>query len=99
MSYEDFLSETKNQYLTREVIGQEVGRRISFSDKEIADYYEAHKQDFMREEKVFLSEILISTQGKSPAAIAAAENKAKEIAALAAKGQRFQDLARDNSDG
>ncbi len=30
MSYEDFLSETKNQYLTREVIGQEVGRRINF---------------------------------------------------------------------
>ena len=26
MSYEDFLAETKNQYLTREVIGQEVAR-------------------------------------------------------------------------
>jgi peptidyl-prolyl cis-trans isomerase SurA len=99
MSYEDFLSETKNQYLTREVIGQEVGRRISFSDKEIADYYEAHKQDFMREEKVFLSEILISTEGKDPGAVVAAENKAKQIAEEAKRGQRFADLARDNSDG
>jgi peptidyl-prolyl cis-trans isomerase SurA len=98
MSYEDFLAQTKNNFLTREVIGQEVGRRIAFTDKEIADYYEAHKQDFMRDEKVFLSEILISTQGKDPAAVAAAEKKAKRLADEASKGQRFADLARDNSD-
>ncbi len=98
-SYEDFQSETKNQFLTREVIGHEVGRHISISDKEIEDYYNAHKQDFVRDEKVFLSEILISTQGKDPAAVTAAEKKAKQIAAEASRGQRFSDLARDNSDG
>jgi len=90
MSYEDFLSETKNQYLTREVIGQEVGRKINFADKEIADYYAAHKSDFMREEKVFLSEILISTQGKDPGAVVAAENKAKQMAAEAARASVLQ---------
>ncbi len=98
MSFEDFQQQTKNQFLTREVIGQEVGRRINISDKEILDYYNAHQQDFVREEKVFLSEILISTQGKSPQAVVAAEKKAKQVAADAAKGQRFADLARDNSD-
>ncbi len=98
MSYEDFQSETKNQFLTREVIGHEVGRRINITDKEIADYYNAHKQDFVRDEKVYLSEILISTQGKDPAAVTAAEKKAKQIAADAGKGQRFTDLVRDNSD-
>jgi len=99
MSYEDFLSETKNQYLTREVIGQEVGKRIAFTDKEIRDFYDAHKNEFMREEKVFLSEILISTHGNDPGAVVAAENKAKQMAAEAARGQRFAELARDNSDG
>jgi peptidyl-prolyl cis-trans isomerase SurA len=98
MSYEDFLSETKNQLLTREVIGQEVGRHISVTDKEVQDYYKAHQSDFIREEKVFLSEILISTQGKDPAGVAAAEKKAKQVAAEASRGQRFTDLARDNSD-
>lgn len=98
MSYEDFQSETKNQFLTREVIGQEVGRRINISDKEVQDYYAAHKQDFVRDEKVFLSEILVSTQGKSAAASAAAEKKAKQVANDASHGQRFADLARDNSD-
>jgi peptidyl-prolyl cis-trans isomerase SurA len=98
MSYEDFLAEQKNQFLTREVIGQEVARHISITNKEIQDYYEKHKTDFVRDEKVFLSEILISVQGKDPNGVAAAEKKAKQVAADAAKGQRFSDLARDNSD-
>ena len=98
MSYEDFQSETKTQFMTREVIGAEVGRHISISDKEIEDYYNAHKQDFVKDEKVFLSEILISTEGKNPTAVVAAEKKAQQVAADAGKGQRFTDLARDNSD-
>jgi peptidyl-prolyl cis-trans isomerase SurA len=98
MSYEDFLSETKSHFLTREVIGQEVGRHVNFTDKEIEDYYNAHKQDFVRDEKVYLSEILISTEGKDAAGVAAAEKKAKQIADQASKGERFSDLARDNSD-
>ena len=98
MTYEDFLAEYKKQTLTREVIGQEVGRHIAITDKEIQDFYDAHKSDFVREEKVYLSEILISTDGKDAAGMAAAEKKAKQIAADASKGQRFADLARDNSD-
>jgi peptidyl-prolyl cis-trans isomerase SurA len=98
MTYEDFLAQTKNQFLTREVIGTEVGRHINITDKEVQDYYEAHKQDFVKEEKVYLSEILISTENKDAAGIAAAEKKAKQIAEEASKGQRFADLARDNSD-
>jgi parvulin-like peptidyl-prolyl isomerase len=98
MSYEDFLSQAKDSMLTREVIGQEVGRHINITDKEIQDYYDAHKSEFIREEKVFMSEILISTQGKDAAAIAAAQKKAQQISSDAAKGERFTDLARDNSD-
>lgn len=98
MSYEDFLNQAKNSMLTREVVGEEVGRHINISDKEIQAYYDAHKSDFIRDEKVFLSEILISTEGKDAAGVAAAEKKAKEIQTEAARGERFSDLARDNSD-
>lgn len=98
MSFEDFQQETKNQMLTRNVIGQEVGRHINISPQEVQAYYNAHKQEFVREEKVYLSEILISTQGKDEKGIAAAEKKANLIASEAAKGERFSDLARDNSD-
>ena len=98
MSYEDFLAEAKNNFLTRQVINEEVGRKIAVTDKEVQDYYDAHKSDFMREEKVYISEILVSTEGKDKAGIAAAEKKATEVAAQANRGQRFTDLARDNSD-
>jgi parvulin-like peptidyl-prolyl isomerase len=98
MSFEDFLSEAKNQALTREVISQEVGRHIAVTDKEVQAYYDAHKADFVREEKVFLSEILVSTQGKDAAGLAAAKKKADSVATEAKRGQRFSDLARDNSD-
>jgi parvulin-like peptidyl-prolyl isomerase len=96
--FEDFQSETKDNYLTREVIGQEVGRHINITDKDIEDYYKAHEKDFIREEKVFLSEILISTEGKDAAGAAAAEKKATQISEQASRGERFTDLARDNSD-
>jgi len=98
MSFEDFQAEAKNQAMTREVIGQEVGRHINVTDKEVQEYYDAHKADFVREEKVFLSEILISTQNKDDAGMAAAKKKADAIAAQAKKGERFADLARNNSD-
>jgi peptidyl-prolyl cis-trans isomerase SurA len=98
LPFEDYLSETKNQFMTREVVGQEVGRHISISEKELRDYYESHKSDFVKEEKVYLSEILVSTEGKDAAGVAAAEKKAKQLSAAAARGERFSDLARDNSD-
>lgn len=98
MSYEDFLNETKNQFLTRQVVGEEVGRHINVSDKEVETYYNTHKSDFIRDEKVYLSEILISTEGKDAAAAAAAQKKAQQLSEDAAKGERFSDLARDNSD-
>ncbi len=98
MPFEDFKSETKNGMLTQRVIGQEVSSKIHVSREELQKYYEEHKKDFVREERVFLREILVSTEGKDPAATAAAEKKAKDLAARAKKGEKFPELARDNSD-
>ena len=98
MSYEDFQAEAKNSALTREVISSEVGRHIHITDKEIEDYYNAHQKDFIRDEKVYLSEILISTQGKDAAGIAAPRKKPISFTTTPTKAQRFPDLARDNSD-
>jgi peptidyl-prolyl cis-trans isomerase SurA len=98
MSWEDFQSEAKNNIMTRRVISEEVSRNVSVSATEVQAYYEAHKKDFIRQEKVYLQEILVSTEGKDASGIAAAEKKAKDLSARAAKGERFADLARDNSD-
>ncbi len=98
MSFEDYKNDLKNNMLTERVIRDEVGRRVNVKREEQQKYYEEHKAEFMREERVFLREILISTEGKDAAATAVAEKKAKDISARAAKGEKFADLARDNSD-
>ena len=99
MSYEDFKLQMKNQMLTQRVIGQEVMRNIVVPEAEMQKYYDEHKSEFMRKEsQVFLSQIVISIEGKSPDQIAVAEKKAKDLAARAQKGEKFNELARDNSD-
>ena len=98
MTFEDFKQQMRDQILTQRVIGEEVGRRISVPESEQHKYYDEHKTEFVREEQVFLSQILISTEGKTPEQVAAAEKKAKDLVARAKKGDKFSDLARDNSD-
>ena len=89
----------KNQMLTQRVIGQEVMRNVIVPEAEMQKYYEEHKADFMRKDsQVFLSQIVISTEGKTPEQVAVAEKKAKDLVARAKKGEKFSDLARDNSD-
>lgn len=98
MSFEDFKQQMRDQLLTQKVIGEEVGRRITVPETEMQKYYDEHKTEFVREEQVFLSQILISTEGKTAEQAAAAEKKAKDLVARAKKGEKFSDLARDNSD-
>lgn len=98
MPFEDFKAEARNSMLTQRVIRQEVGEKIRIPKAEIQRYYEEHKGDFVREERVFLREILVSTEGKDAAGVAAAEKKAKDLVARARKGEKFFELARDNSD-
>jgi parvulin-like peptidyl-prolyl isomerase len=80
------------------VIRQEVGERVNIKHDEVEKYYNEHKSEFVREERLFLREIFISTDGKDPAGTAAAEKKAKDLVARARKGERFPEMARDNSE-
>lgn len=98
MSFEDYKDKVKRQILAQRVIGQEVGYRINIPETDQRAYYDAHKPDFMRKEQVFLSQIVISTEGKTPDQAAAAERKAKDIVARARKGEKFGELARQFSD-
>jgi len=94
-TYEDWRNEVKNSMTTQRVVRQEVGGKINIGKDEIAKYYEEHKAEFVRQEQVFLREIFLKSEGKDAAAI---EKKARDVAARGKKGERFTDLARDNSD-
>ncbi len=96
--FEDFRNDMKNQMLRERVIRQEVGEHISIKHEELEKYYNEHKADFVREERIFLREILVSTEGKDEAGVAAAKKKADDLVTRARRGERFPELARDNSD-
>src|SRR6266849_10327170 len=98
MSYEDLKQQMKNRNLQQRVMRQEVGGRITLSKAELQKYYDEHKSEFVRQEEIFLREILISSVGKTPEQVAAAEKRAKDILARAKKGEKFPELARDTSD-
>jgi peptidyl-prolyl cis-trans isomerase SurA len=98
MPFEDFKSDMKNDMLRQRVIRQEVGERVNIKHDEVEKYYNEHKSEFVREERLFLREIFISADGKDAAGTDAAEKKAKDLVVRARKGERFPEMARDNSE-
>lgn len=96
--FEDYKAELKNNLLREKVVREEISRKIIFKKEELEKYYNEHKDEFMRQERVFLREIFISTDGKDAAGVAAAEKKAKDLTTRARKGERFAEMAQANSD-
>jgi peptidyl-prolyl cis-trans isomerase SurA len=96
MSYEDYKNDRKNDLLTNRVIRQEVASKITIKREEAQQYYDGHKDEFQREERVYLREILVATP--PGADTAQAQKKAKDLADRGKKGEKFDDLARNNSD-
>lgn len=97
VSYEDVRQNKADLLMTQRVIVQEVSSKINVSQAEIQKYYDDHKPEFMRQEMVFLREILIAPADASPTAWLSAEAKAKEIASRAQNKERFSQLAREYS--
>jgi peptidyl-prolyl cis-trans isomerase SurA len=96
--FEDYKAELKNNLLREKVVREEISRKILFKKEELQAYYDVHKDEFMRQERVFLREIFISSEGKDAAGVAAAEKKARDLVTRARKGERFADMAQANSD-
>lgn len=112
VSFEDFKNNMRNGIITQQVIGQEVGRKMSITPTEVAQYYEAHKSELAQPEQVELAEILVSTakpaeagsktepeQETDPEKLAAAEAKAKRIFESIKAGAKFDEVAKKESDG
>ncbi len=96
--FEDYKKEVAEGMLTQRVLGQEVGSKIVIPKEEVAEYYENHKEEFRRDERVFLQEILISTEGLEGDELAKAKEEAEQLVARARRGERFEELAREYSD-
>ncbi len=100
VNYEDFKAQIKNGILKKEVVRDEVGRKLQLTDSEEAAYYKEHEKEFEQPEQIRLSEILIPLpDNATPAEISQAETKANGIKSQIMKGGDFADLAKKYSGG
>jgi peptidyl-prolyl cis-trans isomerase SurA len=105
ISFEDFKQNMRNQIITQQVIGKEVGSRLVIDKGDEQKFYEEHKADMEQPETIRLSEILVSTEAKpndssdEAQRIKAAQAKADDLLAQIHKGAKFEDVAKKNSDG
>src|SRR5216684_3377107 len=93
VSFEDFKQNMRNQIITQQVIGKEVGSKMSISKEEEQKFYDEHKSELEQPEQIRLSEILVSTEKKNAndtsteeQRIAAAQTKADDLLAQIRKG-------------
>jgi len=113
VSFEDFKNNLRNSLLTQQVIGNEVGRKMSLSQVDVQKYYEGHKKEFDMPEAVHIAEILIGAEAPAgstlaapavakqaeDARIAASLEKAKSIAEQVRNGADFAAIAKKESSG
>jgi peptidyl-prolyl cis-trans isomerase SurA len=105
ISFEEFKQNMRNQIITQQVIGKEVGSRLAPGKDDIQKYYEEHKSEMEQPETIELGEILVSTDAKpndptdEAHRLQAAQAKAEDLLAQIRKGAKFEDVARKNSDG
>jgi len=103
VSFEDFKQNLRNQIITQQVIGKEVGQKLNMTKEEEQKFYDDHKSELEQPEQIRLSEILVSTDkkgnGDEAQQIAAAQAKADDLLAQIRKGTSFEDIAKKYSDG
>jgi peptidyl-prolyl cis-trans isomerase SurA len=97
LSFEDWKSSLCNSILTQAVIQREV--RPNISSDEVKAYYDTHREEFVRKERVFLSEIFVTIEGKPESEIPLQEQRAKTLLdRVKNKGEDFAELAKRYSD-
>jgi peptidyl-prolyl cis-trans isomerase SurA len=106
VSFEDFKQQMKEQIITQQVIGKEVGSHMQLSKEDEQKFYDEHKEELRQPEQIRLSEILVATPApakegdpEDAQALAAAEAKANGLLAEIRKGAKFEDVAKKNSNG
>ncbi len=82
----EVMNEAKKKIVIAKLITTEVDDKINVTDDEIKQYYDAHKNEFMTPAMWRASHILVSN-----------EREAQDILDALAKGEKFEDLARQRS--
>jgi peptidyl-prolyl cis-trans isomerase SurA len=99
LTWEGYKTTLRDGLLQKEVVQREVGSHVDISSDEVKQYYEAHPQEFTLPERVTLSEISLSTEGKSPEELAAVRAKVEGLRTSVLNGDDFNRVAQLYSQG
>src|ERR1700733_16321482 len=99
LSWEEYKTTIRNGLLQKEVVRREVGSHVDITRDEVKQYYDAHPQEFTLPERVMLSEISLSTEGKSQEEFAGVRAKVEGLRTSVLNGDDFSQVARLYSQG
>jgi peptidyl-prolyl cis-trans isomerase SurA len=99
LHWEDYKTTLRNAMLQKEVVRREVGSHLDVSNDEVKQYYESHPQEFTPPERVILSEISLSTEGKNPDELEAVRKKVEGLRSSVLNGDDFHQVAAMYSQG
>jgi peptidyl-prolyl cis-trans isomerase SurA len=99
ISWEDYKQQMRTQLLRQKVIQQEVSGKMDINPDAVKAFYDAHKQEFNLPEQVVLSEIFLSTEGRTPEEVASVRKKAEDLRARVLRGADFSQIAQRYSEG
>lgn len=91
---EDLMDRMRENFLSQSVLGQEVSRRVVVTREEIEQYYEEHKDEYVRSEGVRLSQILFTLDEDEEED----RKEAEEVHGRVQRGEPFAEMARRFSD-
>ena len=106
VSYEDFKQNIRTNIITQQVIGRDVGSHIQMTTQDAQKFYKEHQKDLEQPESVQLSEILISIEKAVPedpkdpeSKAVTARRRAEKLLESIRKGRKFEEVAKESSDG
>jgi peptidyl-prolyl cis-trans isomerase SurA len=99
LSWEDYKTTIRDGLLQKEVVRREVSSQVDISPEEEKQYYDSHQREFALPERVVLSEISLSTEGKNPDEFPAVRSKVEGLRTSVLNGDDFSEVARRYSQG
>ncbi len=99
LSWEGYKTTLRDGMLQKEVVKREVGSHLDVTNDEVKQYYQQHLNDFALPERVVLSEISLSTDGKKEEEFPGIKSKVEGLRSSVLNGDDFVQVAMRYSQG
>jgi peptidyl-prolyl cis-trans isomerase SurA len=96
---EEYRAHLRRELMVYKMMNMDINRHIQVGEDEIRSYYEAHPDEFAQPGGVRIKQIVLLTRGDDPEEKLEKRQKIEEIHTMLQNGRKFEDLAREYSQG